>query len=234
MGPPTARRTRWRVEDRQPPQDWERSGNTSPPASASEHRLGGPPARSEASTGSHPRGPHRGAARLAPSEAKLKKPKGFAPLAADELVELASWLERVPVPRRAELGGWLLERTWTSRDPRLWSAIGRLGARVPVYASVHHVIPPSTVERWLDHLLREKWPDMPTAAAAAAQMARVTDDRARDVSPSLRATIAARLAEVKAPDEWIRAVREHVPVAAKERAERLGEELPVGLRLVEE
>ncbi len=170
---------------------------------------------------------------LAPSEAKLKKPKGFAPLAADELVELASWLERVPVPRRAELGGWLLERTWTSRDPRLWSAIGRLGARVPVYASVHHVIPPSTVERWLDHLLREKWPDMPTAAAAAAQMARVTDDRARDVSPSLRATIAARLAEVKAPDEWIRAVREHVPVAAKERAERFGEELPVGLRLVE-
>lgn len=177
--------------------------------------------------------PPRGAARLAPAEAKLKKPKGFAPLAADELVELASWLERVPVPRRAELGGWLLERTWTSRDPRLWAAIGRLGARVPVYASVHHVVGPPTVERWLDHLLREKWPEMPTAAAAAAQMARVTDDRARDVNPGLRATIAGRLLEVGAPSEWIRAVRELVPVAAGERAERFGEGLPVGLRLVE-
>ncbi|MBN2191588.1 MAG: Hsp70 family protein, partial [Polyangiaceae bacterium] len=31
---------------------------------------------------------------LAPAESKLKKPKGFAPLAHDELLELASWLER--------------------------------------------------------------------------------------------------------------------------------------------
>ena len=84
---------------------------------------------------------------LAPAELKLKKPKQFRPLALEEQLELASWLERVPVEFRIELGRWLLERTWTSRDPRLWAALGRIGARVPAYASAHHVLPPSIVER---------------------------------------------------------------------------------------
>ena len=170
---------------------------------------------------------------LAPSESKLKKPKGFKPLAPEELLELASWLERVPAERRGLLGRWILERTWTDRDPRLWSAIGRLGARVPIYASVHHVVPPRTVERWLDHLLREKWNEMPSAAAAALQLARVTDDRARDVSPAVREEVAKRLEQVGARAEWIEAVRELVPVAATERADLYGEDLPVGLRLLE-
>ncbi len=169
---------------------------------------------------------------LAPSDSKLKKPKGFKPLAPEELLELASWLERVPADRRGLLGRWILDRTWTDRDPRLWSAIGRLGARVPVYASVHHVVPPRTVERWLDHLLREKWNEMPSAAAAALQLARVTDDRARDVSPALREEIAQRMEQVGARAEWVEAVREFVPIAAAERADFYGEDLPVGLRLL--
>ena len=50
-------------------------------------------------------------------------------------------LERVPVARRTQLGEWIHEKTWGSDDPRLWGAIGRVGARVPVYASIHHVVP---------------------------------------------------------------------------------------------
>jgi molecular chaperone DnaK (HSP70) len=170
---------------------------------------------------------------LAPSDSKLKKPKGFKPLAPEELLELASWLERIPAERRGLLGRWILDRTWTDRDPRLWSAIGRLGARVPVYASVHHVVPPRTVERWLDHLLREKWNEMPSAAAAALQLARVTDDRARDISPALREEVAKRMEQISSRAEWIEAVREFVPIAAAERAEFYGEDLPVGLRLLD-
>jgi superfamily II RNA helicase len=89
------------------------------------------------------------------------------------------------------------------------------------------------VERWLDHLLREKWNEMPSAAAAALQLARVTDDRARDVSPAVREEVAKRLEQVGARAEWIEAVRELVPVAATERADLYGEDLPVGLRLLE-
>ncbi|MGK4002599.1 Hsp70 family protein [Sorangium sp. So ce1036] len=171
---------------------------------------------------------------LAPAEQRLKKPKGVKPEALDDLRELCASLERVPAVRRSELGAWLLERTWTERDPRLWAAIGRVGARVPAYASVHHVVSPAAAERWLDHLLREKWEELPTAAAAAVQLARRTGDRARDVSDRVRGEVERRLVKVGAPEAWARAVREVVAVEEAEREAFFGEGLPVGLRLVSE
>lgn len=170
---------------------------------------------------------------LAPAERKLKKPKQLRPLAPEELLELASWLERVPVPRRAELGRWILDKTWTSKDPRLWAALGRLGSRIPAYASAHYVLPPLVVESWLDHLLRERWEQLPTATRVAYDIARVTNDRARDVSDAMRTEVARRLDRASAPPEWSRAVREFVPSDAAERADRFGEDLPVGLRLID-
>ncbi len=175
---------------------------------------------------------------LAPAEAKLKKRTGlkrFKPEGLHEMLEMASSLERVPAARRAELGAWVLERTWTDRDPRLWAAIGRLGARIPAYASVDHVVSPTTVGRWIDHLLREKWAEVPTAAEAAARMARFTEDRGRDLPPSVRAEVAGRLAALPAPiahPEWARAVTEKVDVEERDRLAFFGEEMPVGLRLV--
>jgi hypothetical protein len=170
---------------------------------------------------------------LAPAERRLKKPKGMKLEAAADLVDLVSSLERVAPARRADLGGWLLERTWTDRDPRLRAALGRLGARVPSYGSVHYVVAPRVAEKWLDHLLREPWAEIPTAAYAAVQLARMTGDRARDVSENVRREVLHKLEAARANDEWIRAVREHVPVAEAERAQFFGEGLPVGLRLVD-
>jgi molecular chaperone DnaK (HSP70) len=170
---------------------------------------------------------------LAPSEAGLKKSKKFKPESLEDLRETLSSLERVPASRRADLGGWLLERTWTDSDPRLWTAVGRLGARVPTYASLHHVVSPAVVERWLDHLLRQKWENVPTAAQAAVELSRVTNDRGRDVSERVRALLIKRLSQISAKPEWIRAVREYVPVAEDDRAAFFGEGLPVGLRLAD-
>lgn len=168
---------------------------------------------------------------LAPEGMKLKRPRTLKALAPEELLELASWLERVPAERRAELGRWLIDKTWTKKDPRLWTALGRLGARIPAYASAHYVLPASVVESWLHHLLRERWAELSSAARAAFEMARVTGDRARDVGEALRMEVARELDRVSAPPEWSRAVRELVESSAAERADRFGEELPVGLRL---
>jgi len=170
---------------------------------------------------------------FAPPEKKLKKPKGLKAEAGAEMLEMVSSLERVPAPRRAELGAWVLERTWTDRDPRLWSALGRLGARTPAYASLHHVVSAQVAERWLEHVLREKWGEIPTAPAAAVQMARQTGDRARDVSAETRREVAQKLRAISAKEDWIRVVEEVVPVEEAERAGWFGEALPVGLRLVE-
>jgi molecular chaperone DnaK (HSP70) len=170
---------------------------------------------------------------LAPASARLKKPKGWKLEAEGDLLDLVSSLERVPPMRKSELGGWILERTWTSRDPRLFAVLGRLGARVPTYAGLHHVLSAMVAERWLDHLLREKWDTLPTAPEAAVRLARVTDDRARDVSERARREVERRLVTIGAKEAWIRAVREHVPVEEAERAAFFGEGLPVGLRLIE-
>ncbi len=98
---------------------------------------------------------------------------------------------------------------------------------------MHHVVAPSVAERWLDHLLREKWDGLPTAPEAAVRLARVTDDRARDVSERARREVERRLVAVSAKEEQVRVVREHVPVAEAERASFFGEGLPVGLRLLD-
>lgn len=168
---------------------------------------------------------------LAPSQER-RKPKKPA-LALDDALDMASTLERIPPERRTELGRWVLERTWTDRDPRLWAAIGRLGARVPTYASVHHVIAPEIAERWLDHLLREKWQTVPTAIDAAVRLARRTGDRGRDIGERVRGEVEKRLVALGAKDEQVLSVREIVPVDESERAAFFGDALPLGLKLVD-
>ena len=169
---------------------------------------------------------------IAPADAKLKKPKR-TPEAPDELLATLAALERVPTARRTQLGEWISERTWGSDDPRLWGAIGRVGARVPVYASVHHVVPPKVAEGWIERLLRLDWKTMATAPHAAVQLARVTGDRARDVNAKLREEVAKKLTAAGAKEAWIKGVRELVEVGEEERVAMLGEGLPIGLRLVD-
>lgn len=169
---------------------------------------------------------------LAPLGVVAKKPKKPA-LSLDDALDTCSSFERVDPARRVELGTWILERTWTERDPRLWAALGRLGARVPVYASAHHVVSPSVAERWLEHLLREKWDSNPAAPGAALALARRTGDRARDVSDRMRREVELRLVAAGVDPERLRAVREIVPVDVAEREAFFGDTLPLGLRLVQ-
>ncbi|HTJ81239.1 MAG TPA: Hsp70 family protein [Polyangiaceae bacterium] len=169
---------------------------------------------------------------VAPAEARKKKPKTPLPEGTEsDLLDLLSYLERVPANRRVELASWILERTWTRRDPRLWAAIGRLGARVPAYASAHHVVSARVAEKHLEELLRDKWADLPTAPRAAAELARMTGDRARDLSDSIRRELLARFDRESVDPSLVAMVREVVAVKEAERATFFGERLPSGLRL---
>jgi hypothetical protein len=94
------------------------------------------------------------------------------------------------------------------------------------------MVAPGTAERWIDHLLRDKWHDLPTAPRAATDLSRMTGDRARDVSDRVRKEVIKRLETVGAREEWIRAVREVVAMEEADRVAFYGEGLPVGLALV--
>jgi hypothetical protein len=93
------------------------------------------------------------------------------------------------------------------------------------------VVAPGTVERWVDHLLREKWDAVPTAPEAALRLARVTGDRARDLPERVRHEVHKRLLGAGLVADEARGVLELVEVKEGEAAAFFGEGMPVGLRL---
>src|SRR5262249_25100894 len=104
-----------------------------------------------------------------------KKPPGLAP---DEMIRLLGALERLPVERKIEAGGWLLEKLQGRPAPGVAWALGRLGARVPVAGAAHAAVPPEVATAWLDALLELDFRFFEDAPFAVAQLARRSGDRA--------------------------------------------------------
>ena len=162
---------------------------------------------------------------------KRKGPKkqGYA-----DMVRLVGTLEQLPAVRKVEVGGWLLERLQTKGEsPQTWWAVGRLGARVPLYGSAHHVVPREVVLEWLEQVLALNWKNVQPAAFAAAMLARLSGDRERDLDRSARERVAQRLRAAKAPASWVSMVQEVIQLNAADEQRVFGESLPPGLRLAE-
>ncbi len=108
------------------------------------------------------------------------------------MLRLGASLERVPAEHKAEIGDWLVQRLRhaaarpghpATADPWTLWALGRLGARVPLYGSAHGVVAGRARVAWLEVLLALDWKQVDGAAAAAANLARRSGDRARDLPP---------------------------------------------------
>jgi molecular chaperone DnaK (HSP70) len=151
-------------------------------------------------------------------------------------IDRESWrllasLERLDAGQRAKLGDELIARI--GREPRnaswLW-AIGRFGARQPLYGPLNGVVAPAVAERWIGTLLQLKELTA-EAAAAVAQIGARTDDPARDIAESMAADAAARLSAAG----WESAAEKLTSVVETSSAEAgrvFGEALPEGLSLV--
>ena len=154
--------------------------------------------------------------------------------AFDDLLRLAAALERIPAPRKAALGDRLLTSLKKpGARPLGWWALGCIGARQPMVGSGHAVVPPERAAKWLDQVLALDWRQVEPAAFAACQLARLTGDRARDLPESLRESVAGRLAQRRAPAQWVALLREVHTLEAEELRLAYGEALPAGLRLLE-
>ncbi|AOJ71579.1 MULTISPECIES: Hsp70 family protein [Burkholderia] len=150
-----------------------------------------------------------------------------------DIVRLSASLERVAVERKIELGERLLERLRRpAENHQCWWAIGRIGARRPLYGSAHGVVPPDVASRWLDAILAIDWKKVEPAAFAAVQIARMTGDRTNDLALDVREPVVRRLAAINAPDAWLRMVREVVTLDNADTGRAFGESLPAGLKLV--
>ncbi|MBS0207635.1 MAG: Hsp70 family protein [Planctomycetes bacterium] len=116
------------------------------------------------------------------------------------------------------------------RQAQVW-ALGRLGARQPVYGPLNCTLAPDVVERWIGALVDLRSPP-DSLPLALMQLARKTDDRYRDVSPSARDRAANALTELNAPAHFIELVRHGGQLAEAEQGLVFGEALPHGLQLV--
>jgi len=163
-----------------------------------------------------------------PSIAKQIKTRGY-----DDIVRLAAVLERLPVEKKIQLGGWLLKRLEkASESQQTWWAVGRIGARVPFHGSTHNVISAPLVSVWLQQILTLDWKKMPQAGFAAALISRKSGDRASDITDELRATVIEQLKVAKAPPSWISLVEEFSALDEKQEQQLFGEALPPGLKLL--
>ena len=101
-----------------------------------------------------------------------------------------------------------------------------------VVPPVTNVVPADAAAGWLQTLLQLDWKAVAPAAFAAAQIARLSGDRARDLPAELREEVIRRLVAVKAPPSWIRMVGEVVALDEADQRLSFGADLPPGLQLI--
>jgi hypothetical protein len=161
-------------------------------------------------------------------------PKGIQPEGFEEMVRAAAALEHPSAGEKTWFGNLICERFTDGRPaggPWAW-ALARLGARVPLYGSAHNIVPPETAEKWIRILLETAIPKVDGAPFAAAQMARLTGDRLRDVNPAIREEVAQHLQQINASPVWVRMLSEVVDLKGSDEARVFGDTLPIGLQLV--
>ena len=141
-------------------------------------------------------GPIRGLHRLVVGGKGRGGDFGFQPNETAEIWRLLGSLELLPVSLKIELGEILLDllpkrKMETVRPAIVW-AVGRLGARTPLYGPLNTVVPAETAGPWLKRLIDSFGGD-PAGSLAVMQIARKTDDRYRDLSQKQRDAAAAYL-----------------------------------------
>ncbi len=164
------------------------------------------------------------------------KAKVDVKLGVHELVEiwrLLGSLEYLPSDVKVELGTIAL-RLVNRKDPlaeaAVW-AIGRFGARVPVYGPLNEVVDSQEAAEWAKVLTTVEKPNA-TLFLALMQLCRQTRDRYRDIDQPILDAIVDFMKTNKAPEHLVALVEKGGDLDAKEQNAVFGDSLPKGLRLL--
>ncbi|MDC6129878.1 molecular chaperone DnaK, partial [Burkholderia gladioli] len=150
-----------------------------------------------------------------------------------DMTRLYASLEQIPAERKIAIAEALLAKLERAPGNRQdWWAIGRLGARLPFHGSAHEVVPAEVATRWLEAILALDWKKVEPAMFAAAQIARMTGDRSRDLPDAVRETVLRRLEAAHASPSWVAMVRDVVTLDGADTGRVFGEALPAGLKLI--
>ena len=166
--------------------------------------------------------------------------KGGAGLSSNTHEQAEIWrmlgsMERLNVQTKQELGRMILDlygrpKMEAVRFAMIW-ALGRLGARKPLYGPLNGVIPPSEAETWVQRLMDDAFDD-PMVPLAIMQIARRTDDRFRDLSPEMRDRSLHWLDRHAAPAHFQTLIQSVGSLETEEQSLIFGESLPKGLQIL--
>ncbi len=164
-------------------------------------------------------------------KSKAKGPKP-GPQELREYWQLMGSCERLSAEMKAALGEALLPALLKGKatEAELW-ALGRLGARAPIYGPLNCVVARAVAAKWIEALLGITWAKPEGSVFLLVQLARCVGDRERDLDEALRQRVATRVATLPHGQRAARVVTEAVPLEAHDRARILDESLPVGLQL---
>ena len=158
---------------------------------------------------------------------------------AIELLRLVGSLEWLTYEEKTTVAEQILQSFGKKKleavhGPLLWT-LGRLGSRVPVYATLQQVVSASRVQSWVEKLLRLELAWLANNSAMVSlclmQMTRRTDDRYRDVPSSLRDRVAAQMSQLGAPAMHIDLVLHGGGLDQASADSIVGETLPLGFRI---
>ena len=146
-----------------------------------------------------------------------------------EMWRTAASLELLPIGTKTELGDALVQRVKKADagPPEYW-CVARLGARRLFHGPANQVVPAGTAERWTAALT-----PVSAAGEALAQIAQVTGDAARDLSPAAVANVRRALQQRPQAEPLLALLDGEQPRDLAMLGRLYGEELPSGLVLAE-
>ena len=158
----------------------------------------------------------------------------FGPHESAEVWRVLGSLELLKPATKVEIGQTLFDRLAREKAPAVRDAIlfalGRTGARVPVYGPLNTLVDAAVAEEWVRRLIDPN-PADEKAAFTAVLLTRRTGDRYRDVSEPVRRAVLQWLAARRAAPHLLELVEAGGHLGEEEQRTVFGESLPRGLRI---
>lgn len=147
----------------------------------------------------------------------------------EELIRTLGSLELIEIKDKVKLGNALLEciEKGNAKKGYLWS-LGRLGTRVPVFATAGSLISKDVIEKWLERLLALASQDSREWKLLLMQLARYTPLPHLQVSDSLREVVKNSLSDF---EDLKRTLDETDHIETEMQEELIGDSIPIGVAL---
>jgi len=162
----------------------------------------------------------------------LGRKRGASRQLLAEYWRLGASLEHLTPKKKKTLGDLMITQLEAGKAPPRWGpwALGRLGGRVPIHGPMDRLVSAEVAGGWLERLIRCKIKGR-EATFAAVQLARLTDDRTRNVTEAQREKAKVYLKNLKVEAHTLRPLEEVVVSEVRTEQEFYGDSVPMGLTL---